>query len=172
MAIRLNHTIVAAHDKETAAKFLSEILGLPAPSLIDPFAVVRVSDDTSLDYITADGEITSQHYAFLVDENEFDEIFERIRKRSLTYWADPGRRERDQINTWDGGRGVYFDDPNGHLLEIITRPYGSGGTTASRPHPLFAAPGPEDDAGHRSAHQGKNSGGGIVTAALPDRQDK
>jgi catechol 2,3-dioxygenase-like lactoylglutathione lyase family enzyme len=172
MAIRLNHTIVAAHDKETAAKFLSEILGLPAPSLIDPFAVVRVSDDTSLDYITADGEITSQHYAFLVDENEFDEIFERIRKRSLTYWADPGRRERDQINTWDGGRGVYFDDPNGHLLEIITRPYGSGGTTASRPHPLFAAPGPEDHAGHRSAHQGKNSGGGIVTAALPDRQDK
>ena len=87
MAIRLNHTIVAAHDKETAAKFLSEILGLPAPSLVGPFAVVRVSDDTSLDYITADGEITSQHYAFLVDENEFDEIFERIRKRRLTYWA-------------------------------------------------------------------------------------
>jgi hypothetical protein len=117
---------------------LSEILGLPAPSLVGPFAVVRVSDDTSLDYITADGEITSQHYAFLVDEIEFDEIFERIRKRRLTYWADPGRHERDQINTWDGGRGLYFDDPNGHLLEIITRPYGSGGTTASRPHPLFA----------------------------------
>ena len=79
MAIRLNHTIVAAHDKDISAKFLTEILGLPAPSLINPFAVVRVSDDTSLDYITADGEITSQHYAFLVDENEFDEIFERIR---------------------------------------------------------------------------------------------
>ena len=119
MAIRLNHTIVAAHDKETAAKFLSEILGLPAPSLIDPFAVVRVSDDTSLDYIAADGEITSQHYAFLVDENEFDEIFERIRKRRLTYWADPGRHERDQINTWDGGRGLYFDDPNGHFWKSL-----------------------------------------------------
>ena len=90
------------------------------------------------------GEITSQHYAFLVDEVEFDKIFERIRERRLTYWADPGRRERDQINTWDGGRGVYFDDPNGHLLEIITRPYGSGGTTASRPHPLFAGLGPEE----------------------------
>jgi catechol 2,3-dioxygenase-like lactoylglutathione lyase family enzyme len=138
MAIRLNHTIVAARDKEAAAKFLTEILGLPAPSAVDPFAVVQVSDDTSLDYIDADGEITSQHYAFLVDEREFDEIFERIRKRGLTYWADPRRREREQINTWDGGRGLYFDDPNGHLLEIITRPYGSGGTTASRIHPLFA----------------------------------
>src|SRR5215510_3331915 len=111
MAIRLNHTIVAAHDKETAAKFLSEILGLPAPSLLGPFAVVRVSEDTSLDFINADGEITSQHYAFLVDENEFDEIFERIRERRLTYWADPARHERDQINTWDGGVWTLFRRP-------------------------------------------------------------
>jgi catechol 2,3-dioxygenase-like lactoylglutathione lyase family enzyme len=138
MSIRLNHTIVAARDKKTAARFLAEILGLPAPALVGPFAMVRVSDDTSLDYVDNGGEITSQHYAFLVDENEFDEIFERIRAQGLRYWADPGRREREQINTWDGGRGVYFDDPNGHLLEIITRPYGSGGTTSSRPHPLFA----------------------------------
>jgi catechol 2,3-dioxygenase-like lactoylglutathione lyase family enzyme len=138
MAIRLNHTIVAARDKQSAAKFLTEILGLPAPALVGPFAVAQVSDDTSLDYIDSDGEITSQHYAFLVDENQFDEIFGRIRARGLAYWADPGRRERGQINTWDGGRGVYFDDPNGHLLEIITRPYGSGGTTTSRRHPLFA----------------------------------
>ena len=102
MAIRLNHTIVAAHDKETAAMFLTEILGLPAPSLIGPFAVVRVSDDTSLDYIDADGEITSQHYAFLVNESEFDEIFQRIRERRLSYWADPGRQERgaDQHLGW------------------------------------------------------------------------
>jgi len=171
MAIRLNHTIVAAHDKETAAKFLSEILGLPAPSLVGPFAVVRVSDDTSLDYIDADGEITSQHYAFLVDENEFDEIFERIRKRSLTYWADPGRRERDQINTWDGGRGLYFDDPNRHLLEIITRPYGSDGTTASRVHPLFATPSSEHHEG-RSGHRGKNSEGRIVATGRSDGRDE
>lgn len=138
MAVRLNHTIVAAHDKDSAALFLTEILGLPAPLTLDPFAVVQVSDDTSLDYIDADGEITSQHYAFLVNEVEFDEIFARVRERRLSYWADPYRNERDQINTWDGGRGLYFDDPNGHLLEIITRPYGSGGTTTSRPHPLFA----------------------------------
>ena len=167
MAIRLNHTIVSAHDKETAAKFLTQILGLPAPSLVGPFAVVRVSDDTSLDYITADGEITSQHYAFLVDEIEFDEIFERIRKRRLTYWADPGRHERDQINTWDGGRGLYFDDPNGHLLEIITRPYGSGGTTASRPHPLFART--LDPANHKDpSHDQEKSGARRLTAAERD----
>ena len=155
MAIRLNHTIVAAHDKKTGAKFLTEILGLPAPSLVGPFAVVRVSDDTSLDYIDTDREITPQHYAFLVDESEFDEIFERIRERGLSYWADPGRQERGQLNTWDGGRGVYFDDPNGHLLEIITRPYGSGGTTASRPHPLFAETAGPEHRQDRSGHQEK-----------------
>ena len=172
MAIRLNHTIVAAHDKESAARFLTEILGLPVPSLVGPFAVVRVSENTSLDYINADGEITSQHYAFLVDEFEFDEIFERIRERRLTYWADPGRHERDQINTWDGGRGLYFDDPNGHLLEIITRPYGSGGTTASRPHPLFAALVAEEHEGRRSGHEGMNSEGRIAATDRSDGRDE
>lgn len=153
MAIRLNHTIAAAHDKNASATFLTEILGLPAPLLVGPFAVIQVGD-TSLDYMNvedyrsnANGEIVPQHYAFLVTEAEFDEIFGRIRQRQLPYWADPGRHERDQINTWDGGRGVYFNDLNGHLLEIITRPYGSGGSTTSRMHPLFAA---QD--GHHASH--------------------
>jgi catechol 2,3-dioxygenase-like lactoylglutathione lyase family enzyme len=152
MAIKLNHTIVAAHDKSASARFLSEILRLPPPSLIGPFAVVSISDDTSLDYMDSDGQITSQHYAFLVEEIEFDEIFDRIRERRLSYWADPGRQQRDQINTWDGGRGLYFNDPNGHLLEIITRPYGSGGTTESRPHPLFAGLSPEERQRRRRGH--------------------
>jgi len=169
MAIRLNHTIVAARDNKTAAKFLTDILGLPPPSLVKHFAVVRVSDDTSLDYMDTD-EVAPQHYAFLVDESEFDEIFERIRKRSLTYWADQGRRERDQINTWDGGRGVYFDDPNGHLLEIITRPYGSGGTTTSRPHPLFAqTASPEGHQGRRSSSgQQEKTKNSSAAAERPD----
>lgn len=137
MAVRLNHTILAAQNKHTAAMFLTEILGLPAPLLFGPFAVVKVGD-TSLDYIDAQGEITSQHYAFLVSEIEFDQIFARIRERKLAYWADPDRHKRDQINTWDDGRGCYFNDPNGHLLEIITRPYGSGGTSVAEPHPLVA----------------------------------
>jgi catechol 2,3-dioxygenase-like lactoylglutathione lyase family enzyme len=169
IAIRLNHTIVAARDKEKAALFLTEILGLPAPLLLGPFAAVRVGNDTSLDYLDTDGEITSQHYAFLVSEIEFDEIFERIRERRLSYWADPVRHKRDQINAWDDGRGLYFDDPNGHLLEIITRPYGSGGTAASRPHPLVARTlGPEDHEGRPSGHQGKNGGGSLAIAEQPD----
>ena len=71
-------------------------------------------------------------------EEEFDQIFARIVERGLTYWADPARSQRGSINEWDGGRGVYWNDPNGHLLEIITRPYGSGGTTAARVDPVFA----------------------------------
>jgi hypothetical protein len=113
------------------------MLGLPAPKSVGPFSVVQVGD-TSLDFVDSEGEIAPQHYAFLVTEVEFDQIFARIRERGLGFWADPFRRERNQINTWDGGRGVYFDDPNGHLLEAITRPYGSGGTTSTRTHPLFA----------------------------------
>jgi catechol 2,3-dioxygenase-like lactoylglutathione lyase family enzyme len=137
MTIRLNHTIVAARDKELSATFLTEILGLEPPRLLGPFAVVQLGE-TSLDYSNSEGEITQQHYAFQVSETEFDEIYNRIRERHLPYWSDPFRRERDQMNAWDDGRGLYFDDPNGHLLEIITRPYGSGGTTASNPHPLIA----------------------------------
>lgn len=138
MAIRLDHTIVAARDRHASARFLTEILGLAPPRQLDPFAIVHVSADTSLDFIDAEGEIAEQHYAFLVGESEFDAIFARIRERGLTYWADPYRHEAMQTNDWDGGRGVYFDDPSGHLLEILTRPYGTGGTTTSRPHPLVA----------------------------------
>jgi hypothetical protein len=115
VTVRLNHTIIAAHDKEKSSLFLTGILGLPAPSLRGPFAVVQVSDETSLDYMDTDGEIVSQPYAFLVEEYEFDQIFRRIRDRHLPYWADPYRHKRDEINMWDGGRGVYFDDPSGPL---------------------------------------------------------
>jgi hypothetical protein len=118
MAVRLNHTIVAAHDHEASSKFLTEILGLPPPLRLGPFAIVTVGD-TSLDYMNvkdyrgADGEIVSQHYAFLVTEAEFDEIFARIRERHLPYWADPGRSQRNQINEWDGGRGSTSKIPTG-----------------------------------------------------------
>ena len=135
----LNHHIVAAHDKEQTAWFFADVLGLDAPIRLGEFAVLRVSDDTTLDFIDVQREIGQLHYAFLVTETEFDEIFGRIRARELPYWADPFRKQPSEINEWDDGRGVYFDDPNGHLLEIITRPYGSAGTTAKRPHPLVAA---------------------------------
>jgi catechol 2,3-dioxygenase-like lactoylglutathione lyase family enzyme len=127
MVVRLNHTIVSARDKKTSATFLAEILGLPDPVPFGPFLVVGAGNDVSLDFMDVGDDIAVQHYAFLVDESEFDEIFDRIRGRGLPYWADPHHDQPGEINTRDGGRGVYFDDPDGHNLEILTRPYGSGG---------------------------------------------
>jgi catechol 2,3-dioxygenase-like lactoylglutathione lyase family enzyme len=126
MPVQLNHTIVAAHDREASAAFLTEILGLPAPVPYGPFLVVEADNGVSLDFAETADDITPQHYAFLISEAEFDEIFGRIQERNLPYWADPGQTRPGEINRRDGGRGVYFQDPNGHYLEILTRPYGSG----------------------------------------------
>jgi catechol 2,3-dioxygenase-like lactoylglutathione lyase family enzyme len=127
MAVQLNHTIVSARDKRESATFLAEILGLDPPVPFGPFLGVQVDNEVTLDFVDESGPIHPQHYAFLVSEADFDEIFGRIRARGLPYWADPFRRQPGEINTHDGGRGVYWEDPNGHNLEIITRPYGSGG---------------------------------------------
>jgi hypothetical protein len=88
---------------------------------------VQTGNDVTLDFMDDAGKISTQHYAFLISETEFDDIFARIKTRNLKYWADPGRQRAQQINTNDGGRGLYFLDPDGHFLEILTRPYGSGG---------------------------------------------
>jgi catechol 2,3-dioxygenase-like lactoylglutathione lyase family enzyme len=127
MPAELNHTIVASRDPEGSARFMAGILGLPAPTRYGPFMVVEAANGVSLDFMRTDDEVTSQHYAFLVTEAEFDAVFDRITMRGLSHWADPGQRRAGEINTRDGGRGVYFEDPEGHLLEILTRPYGSGG---------------------------------------------
>jgi catechol 2,3-dioxygenase-like lactoylglutathione lyase family enzyme len=137
MPAKLNHTIVAARDRDASAMFLSEILGLDPPLILGSFAVVKVGDDLTLDFVESH-DIEPQHYAFLVSDTEFDQIFSRIEARRLPYWADRQRSKKDQITHWDDGRGVYFEDPNGHLLEIFTRPYGSAGTAAENPHPLIA----------------------------------
>ena len=126
MTAKLNHTIVHAHDKVKSAKFLSEMLGLPAPAPFGPFLNVETGNEVTLAFLDTDEEIVTQHYAFLISDKEFVEILARIRARKLPYWADPARKTPNQINTHDGGRGVYFEDPSGNLLEIITRPYGSG----------------------------------------------
>lgn len=127
MSVELNHTIVAAHDKEASARFLADLLGLEVAPPFGPFSPVEISNGVTLDYMESTGPITPQHYAFLVSEDDFDEIFARLEDRGLTYWADPHHHRRGEINHKDGGRGTYFDDPNGHNLEILTRPYGSGG---------------------------------------------
>lgn len=127
MSVQLNHTIVHARDNQASARFVAEILGLPAPARYGPFQVVVTENDVNLDFMDADGEIAPQHYAFLISEPEFDQIFGRIQQRNLPYWADPGRRRPGEINHGEGGRGVYFEDLDGHFLEILARPYGSSG---------------------------------------------
>ena len=123
MTIKLNHTIVYSRDKLASSKFMADLFGLPEPVAFGPFLGVEVGNEVTLDFYDEDGEGTPQHYAFLVGEDDFDQIFGRIKTHGLAYWADPGHRLEGEINTHDGGRGVYFDDPSGHILEIITRSY-------------------------------------------------
>ncbi len=128
MAVELNHTIVAARDGRAGATFLADVLGLPAPSRFGPFWAVEVDNGVTLDFADADGDadVAAQHYAFLISETEFDQVHGRIIEGNIAHWADPGRRHPGEINTNDGGRGVYFEHPDGHFLEVLTRPYGAG----------------------------------------------
>ena len=125
VSVQLNHTIVSCRDQQRSAAFLTGILGLPAATRFAHFLVVEADNGVSLDFAETTGAITPQHYAFLVGEEEFDAAFDRIRGQGLLYWADPGQAQPGEINHRHGGRGLYFEDPDGHLLEIITRPYGS-----------------------------------------------
>jgi catechol 2,3-dioxygenase-like lactoylglutathione lyase family enzyme len=121
----LNHTIVWCSDKRSLADFLTGILGLPPARTFFHFLIVDLKNDVSLDYYQKEGPVALQHYAFLVSDEEFDAALERIQSQGLTRWADPARSKPGEINHHFGGRGVYFADPDGHLLELITRPYGA-----------------------------------------------
>lgn len=121
----LDHTIVWCTDKRRSAGFLTDILGLPPARAFFHFLVVDLKNGVSLDYYQKDGPVSPQHYAFLVSDEEFDAGFERIESLGLTYWADPARTKAGEINRHFGGRGFYFVDPDGHLMELITRPYGA-----------------------------------------------
>ena len=129
MTISFNHTIVAARDKRESARFLAELFGLPEPAQAGRFMAVTLEHGATLDYADVpDGEeIRPQHYAFLVSEDDFDAIYGKISARGIDHWADPRGEHPGEINHRDGGRGVYFPDPSGHHMEILTRPYGSGG---------------------------------------------
>ena len=108
MAAQFNHTIVWSSDRTKSARFLAEMLGRPPPVRFGIFDVVELDNGVSLDFA------------------DIDAVLSRIRAQSLEYWSDPMRRRSGEINHDDGGRGVYFPDPDGHNLEVITRPYGSG----------------------------------------------
>lgn len=127
MAVQLNHTIVASRDKRAAAEFLAGILGLSVSPPLGPFVPVETSNGVTLDFMdSGEAEIASQHYAFLVSEDEFDAIFGRVQEAGITYYADPGQTKAGEINHLHGGRGFYFADPNGHNMEVITAPYVAG----------------------------------------------
>ncbi|WP_151484085.1 VOC family protein [Streptomyces albicerus] len=132
MSVKLNHAIVHARDNRESAEFLAHILDLEIGTEWGPFIPIAVSNGVTLDFAAIPAEsIVMQHYAFLVTEEEFDGIFQRIQDAEITYWADPHGRQPGEINRNDGGRGMYFMDPAGHGMEVITRPYGSGEPTAS-----------------------------------------
>lgn len=124
MSIQFNHTIVWCADRQKSADFLTGMLGLPPAVPFGPFLVVKLDNAVSVDFYQMEGPVQLQHYAYLVSEDAFDAIFARIRERQLPYWADPGKTQPGAIYRHFGGRGLYFDDPDGHLLEAMTRPYG------------------------------------------------
>ena len=123
MAVELNHTIIRVKDKWASAKFLAGILGLEVGEEWGPFVPVQTANGVTLDFDT-DQRVEPTHYAFLLSEAEFDAAFARLKATGNTYWADPFGRKPGEINRHYGGRGVYFRDPSGHLLEMITKPYG------------------------------------------------
>ena len=124
MPVAFNHTIVHCRDAGESAAFFSDIMGLPDPAPFGPFLMVPLEHGASLDFIDSDGEVAAQHYAFLVSEDDFDAIYGRILERGIEHYPEPNLGTKNSINHNDGGRGVYWTEPSGHFLEIITVPYG------------------------------------------------
>ena len=120
MTVQLNHTIVRAHDAHASAEFLAEILDLSVDEPAGHFVPIQLGNGVTLDYMNSD-DVQSEHYAFLVDDDLFDAAHKRLLDRGVQTWADPGHTQPDAINTRWGGRGVYFPDPAGHNMEILTK---------------------------------------------------
>lgn len=118
-----NHMIVWARDKQQSAAFLADILGTGVSPQFGPFIPVKVNNGVTLDFIDSP-DPHMQHLAFLVSDSEFDSAFAKLQQRGIAYWANPDHTGKGEINRHYGGRGVYFEDPSGHWLELITKPYG------------------------------------------------
>ena len=117
--MELNHTIVPSHDKEASATFFARVFGLRYDGLSGHFAPVQVNAALTLDFDDAT-DFDSHHLAFKVGDGEFDAIFARIQAEGIPYDSGPFALDDMRTNTWRGGRGVYFKDPNGHVLELLT----------------------------------------------------
>ena len=125
MTAQLDHTIVWCSDKHKSSALLAEMLGLPEPTSFGHFRVVSLGNGVSMDFMEKEGTVAMQHYAFLVSDAEFDAGIAKIVEKGLTHWADPARSQVNPINCRWGCCGVYFEDPDCHFLELITKPYGS-----------------------------------------------
>ncbi|MET9775691.1 VOC family protein [Streptomyces sp. NPDC006367] len=123
MPATFNHTIIAAEDREESARFFQELLEADAAPSWGPFTNIQLADGVLLQFAEPPVEIQMQHYAFLVDDDLFDRAYRRLLDRGIEHWADPQMRRPGETNTGHGGRGVYFKDPAGHAIELITRPY-------------------------------------------------
>ncbi|WP_445528349.1 VOC family protein [Streptomyces cyslabdanicus] len=123
MTATFNHTIIASKDREESARFFRELLEVGAAPSWGPFTNIRLADGVLLQFAEPPVEIQMQHYAFLVDDDLFDRAYQRLCDRGIEHWADPHLQCPGEINHEHGGRGVYFKDPAGHGIELITRPY-------------------------------------------------
>jgi catechol 2,3-dioxygenase-like lactoylglutathione lyase family enzyme len=123
MPATFNHTIIAAKDREESARFFRDLLEVPEAPSWGPFTNIRLADGVLLQFAEPPVDIQMQHYAFLVDDELFDRAYGRLCERGIEHWADPQMRRAGETNTEHGGRGVYFKDPSGHAIELITRPY-------------------------------------------------
>ncbi|MBL4836160.1 MAG: VOC family protein [Kordiimonadaceae bacterium] len=127
LEITLNHTIVPAIDRVVSAKWYEDIFGFEFVKEWGPFAVVKVNSSLVLDFMNTEKGFAHHHYAFKVSDQDFDAIFERIQTQNIRFGSGPFKvsngKYDDKINHLYGGRGVYFTDPNGHILKIITTDY-------------------------------------------------
>ncbi|MEU4643726.1 VOC family protein [Micromonospora sp. NPDC023814] len=125
MTVTFNHTIIAAKDRHESARFFRELFERPEAPSWGPFTNVLLDEGVLLQFAELPGvdEIHMQHYAFLADDDLFDRAYARIQALGIEHWADPQMTRPGQTNTEHGGRGVYFKDPAGHAIEMITRPY-------------------------------------------------
>jgi catechol 2,3-dioxygenase-like lactoylglutathione lyase family enzyme len=127
MTIRLDHTIVPAQDRHAAAQFFAEVFGLEVSSAQGQFSQVRINDSLTFDFADSDepggfGKGQGHHYAFHISDAEFDEILDRVKARGIAYGSGPHAHTDGKINTRRGGRGFYFEGPDGHLWEVMTVP--------------------------------------------------
>ncbi len=123
MSVSFNHTIIASKDRAESVRFFRELFELPEAPSWGPFRNIQLPDGVLLQFAEPPVEIQMQHYAFLVDDDLFDRAYARLRAAGVEHWADPHGKRPNETNTEHGGRGVYFKDPSGHGIEIITRPY-------------------------------------------------